>query len=95
MPPTTLYNPKSTSPNVCNITREVNIPIVIVRSILEHNNMEFFIIRLLFCDVFCSIFDGQIFIVSNTLYVFEVELSSFLLLYFSLNLIKFKTAILE
>ena len=46
-PLTTLYKPKSTSPRICKITREVYIPTPIVINILRYKYIEFFMIKLL------------------------------------------------
>ncbi len=49
-PPTTLYIPKSSTPNVSNTTRDVYNDISIVTPILTYSRTVFFAMRLLFSD---------------------------------------------
>ena len=53
-PPTTLYIPKSVTPNALRIIRDVNNPITIMTTIRKYNATAFFAIFLLFvtsCDI--------------------------------------------
>ena len=53
-PPTTLYIPKSVTPNALRIIRDVNNPITIMTIIRKYNAAAFFAIFLLFvtsCDI--------------------------------------------
>ena len=53
-PPTTLYIPKSVTPNALRIIRDVNNPITIMTIIRKYNATAFFAIFLLFvtsCDI--------------------------------------------
>lgn len=52
IPPTTLFKPKSTSPNVLIMTLEVNNPTIIDINILMYSIRVFLAIRLLFAAVF-------------------------------------------
>ena len=55
-PPTTLYIPKSVTPNALRIIRDVNNPITIMTIIRKYNATAFFAIFLLFvtsCDIIC------------------------------------------
>ena len=50
-PPTTLYIPKSVTPNALRIIRDVNNPITIMTIIRKYNATAFFAMRLLLSDV--------------------------------------------
>ena len=51
-PPTTLYIPKSSTPKVCKMTREVYKLTAIINNMRIYNSKVFFAILLLFCEVF-------------------------------------------